>query len=167
MIAMKNVLVATDFSEPSATALTYARELARKFGAQLHILHVVQDVTALIYADASIALSPPNDWQADLERECQQTLDRLVTAEDRRDLHAQTVLVTSNNPAKAITDHGRDSGMDLIVIGATGRGRVSRLMMGSVADKVIRTAFCPVLTVHHPEHEFVVPDSSRQPERAR
>jgi len=156
---MKNVLVATDFSQPSDTALTYARELARRFGARLHVLHVVQDVTALMYADASIALSPPAEWQADLERETQQTLDGQVTEEDRRDLQARTVLLTSNNPARAITEYGRDSAMDIIVIGATGRGRVNRFLMGSVADKVIRTAFCPVLTVHHPEHEFIVPDA--------
>jgi nucleotide-binding universal stress UspA family protein len=159
MIALRNVLVATDFSETSETALTYGRALARAFGARLHLLHVVEDLRAAAYADAAIALSPPGEWQDDIERAGRERLEALVTAEDRQDLRPTTLLITSNSPAKAIVEHAREASMDIIVMGATGRGRVNRMLTGSVADKVIRQAPCPVLTVHHPEREFVTPET--------
>jgi nucleotide-binding universal stress UspA family protein len=159
MIALRNVLVATDFSETSETALTYGRALARAFGARLHLLHVVEDLRAASYADAAIALSPPGEWQDDIERAGRQRLEALVTAEDRQDLRPLTVLITSNSPAKAIIEHASEASIDMIVMGATGRGRVNRMLTGSIADKVIRQAPCPVLTVHHPEREFVTPET--------
>ena len=69
------------------------------------------------------------------------------------------MLITSNAPAVAIVDYARRERIDLIVTGTHGRGAVAHLLMGSVAERVVRTAPCPVLTVRHPEHEFVVPDA--------
>ena len=59
------------------------------------------------------------------------------------------------SPPAAIIQYARDHDIDLVVIGTHGRGPFSHLLMGSVAERVVRTAPCPVLTVHHPEHEFV------------
>lgn len=81
-----------------------------------------------------------------------------MTESDRRDLGAVAVLRVDINPSQAIADYAEEAHIDLVVIGATGRGAVNRWLTGSVADKVIRRAPCPVLTVHDPEHEFLAPD---------
>ncbi|HKT78650.1 MAG TPA: universal stress protein [Vicinamibacterales bacterium] len=160
MIAIKKILVATDFSPVSDTALVYGRSLARTFGGSLHVVHVVDDLAIrLAYADASVAGFSPREMQADLERAARKSLDQFVSETDRRELGAVTVLRVNNNAAQEICDYAKEAGVDLIVIGATGRGAIDRMLMGSVADKVIRRATCPVLAVRHPEHEFVVPDA--------
>jgi nucleotide-binding universal stress UspA family protein len=61
--------------------------------------------------------------------------------------------------ARAILEYARDAHVDAIVVGTHGRGKLAQLFMGSVAEKVVRYAPCPVLTVRHPEHEFVLPDA--------
>jgi nucleotide-binding universal stress UspA family protein len=160
MIAIKNVLVATDFSPVSDTALVYGRALARTFDATLHVLHVVDNLGArLSYADASLAGFAPPELQAEIEQSARKSLDAFVTDTDRRELRATPVLRVNNSTAKEIAEYAKEASIDIIVIGATGRGAVDRMLMGSVADKVIRRAPCPVLTVRHPEHEFVIPDA--------
>src|SRR5262245_31943930 len=81
MIVLKNILVATDFSGPSEEALEYGRHLARTFGAMLHVLHVVQDVSAGYVADASYI---PIDIHTQLEAAARSQLDGIVTDDDRR-----------------------------------------------------------------------------------
>jgi len=156
MFAIKNVLVATDFSEPSDTALAYGRELARTFGATLHVLHVAENLAARAAADAYPMALP--EMQRDLEHEAWTRLEATVTSDDRRTLRAKAVVLTSNAPAAAIVEYAQEATIDIIVVGTHGRGAVAHLLMGSVAERVVRTARCPVLTVRHPEHEFLVPD---------
>jgi K+-sensing histidine kinase KdpD len=72
------------------------------------------------------------------------------------------VLDTSDQPAEAITRYATSEDVDLIVMGTQGRSGLSHLLAGSVAERVVRHAPCPVLTVRHPEHEFVVPDAPRR-----
>jgi nucleotide-binding universal stress UspA family protein len=74
-------------------------------------------------------------------------------------LPTRQVLLSSHAPASTIVEYARQEGIDLIVTGTHGRGGVAHLLMGSVAERVVRTAPCPVLTVRHPEHEFVIPDA--------
>ena len=160
MIAIKNVLVTTDFSPVSEAAILYGRELARTFDAALHVLHVVDDVSArLSYADASLTGFAPPEMQGHLESVARKSLDDFVTETDRRELRATPVLRVGVNTAREIIEYAREASIDVIVIGASGRGAMDRMFMGSVADKVIRRAPCPVLTVRHPEHEFVIPDA--------
>jgi universal stress protein A len=158
MIALKKILVATDFGPESETAVRYGRELARGFGGSLHVLHVTENLFSRVMDAYSYAgLSP--DVQAEIERGCQRETEALLEEEDRRELRAVAVTVTSNRPSTAIVDYARDQGIDLIVIGTHGRGPLGHLMLGNVAERVVRTAPCPVLTVRQPEHEFVVPDA--------
>ncbi|MGE0704428.1 MAG: universal stress protein [Vicinamibacterales bacterium] len=160
MIALKKVLVPTDFSVPSERALRYAREFARKFGAQLQLLHVVEDLpTRMSYVEAGMGVAVAGEWQQEIEADARARLQAILTADDRRDLQPVADVLADNDTAAAIREHAARSGADLIVMGATGRSRVNRFFMGSVADKVIRTAPCPVLIVHHPEHEFVTTDA--------
>lgn len=158
MIALQHVLVATDFGDAAAAALDYGRELARTFGATLHVLHVVEDVTsrALVMAagtPAEIALA-----QAGMQDDAKSRLEMLITDADRRDLHVTTAIQTSSIPAAAIVDYAKTVDAGLIVIGTHGRGPVTHLLLGNVAERVVRMAPCPVLTIRHPEHEFVVPE---------
>ncbi len=158
MIAIKNVLVATDFSEPSEKALNYARAMARSFGANLHVLHVFEPlwITSADVVGGGMALA---GMIQGLEDTARKQLDAAVTEEDRRELHADATLVTSESPAREIARYADEHHIDLIVIGTHGRSGLSRMLIGSVAEKVVRIAPCPVLTVHLQEHEFVLPDA--------
>ena len=156
MIAIKNILVATDFSEPSGVALAYGRDLARNYQARLHVLHVVDDVM-LRYAPEVGLIGA--DVQKDLEAIAQRNLDALVRDDDRKELGALAVITSSVNTSDAIVAYAKNQLIDLIVTGTHGRGLVQHLLMGSVAERVVRTAPCPVLTVHAHERDFIVPDA--------
>ena len=157
-MTLKHILVATDFGEASETALAYGRELTRQFRATLHVLHVVNDVAARLDMAAGV---PPDmgHIQADLEARAHRDLTARVSDEDRRVLNARIVLLTSAVPERSIVTYAAEAHIDLIVMGTHGRGPVAHLFMGSVAERVVRRAPCPVLTVRHPEHEFVHPDA--------
>ena len=157
MIRIKNVLVATDFSEPSAAALDYGRELARSFNATLHVVHVTDNVFLQFGGEAYMAVVP--DLQRDVDATARRQLEALLDEEDRAALRATPVVISAAAKPAVIVDYASKHGIDLIVMGTHGRGAVSHLLMGSVAERVVRTAPCPVLTVHHPEREFLVPDA--------
>jgi nucleotide-binding universal stress UspA family protein len=158
MIILKKVLVATDFGPASDSALRYAQALAHGFGAELHVLHVVENLlTRAIDGYGYAAISP--EVQLDVERAGRTQTEALLSDEDRGELRAKTSTVTSNSPATEIIDYARKNGIDLIVMGTHGRGAIAHLFMGSVAERVVRMAPCPVLTVRNPEHEFVLPDA--------
>jgi nucleotide-binding universal stress UspA family protein len=157
MINITNVLVATDFSETSASALNYGREFARTFGATLHVLHIVEN--ALMWAGPEAAGLDVVHLQGELAAEARLALDRIITDEDRAQLHAMTAVRTGNSPAVEIAAYAKAEGIDLILVGTHGRGMLDHFLMGSVAEKLVRIAPCPVLTVHHPEHEFIQPDA--------
>jgi len=149
MIVLKNILIATDFGPASDAALTYGRALAKAFGARLHLLHVAENN----FLRPTIA-----DPHA-LNEAVHRRLDNCLVPEDRSELRARAVLKVSDSPAEEIADYARDASIELIVVGTHGRTGVSHLLVGSVAERVVRIAPCPVLTVRHPEHEFVVPDA--------
>jgi nucleotide-binding universal stress UspA family protein len=149
MIVLKNVVVAVDFGDATEAALTYGRNFARQFGARLHVLHVLENRF----------LRPMSNDPLAVERATsRQLLDRL-TAGDRKGLDAAAVVRTSDEPAEEIVRYAREQNIDLIVLGTHGRRGVAHLIAGSVAERVVRTAGCPVLIVKHPEHEFVAPES--------
>jgi nucleotide-binding universal stress UspA family protein len=165
MIKISNVLVATDFGPASDSALTYAREFARTFGARLHVLHVLEN--PMMYAGPDAVGIDFAGIQASLEAAAQRSFDNLVTAEDREQLKAVTAIRTGGTPAFEIVGYAKSTGIDIIIMGTHGRGLMSHVLMGSVAEKVVRIAPCPVLTVRHPEHEFVLPDALVVVEPAR
>ena len=154
MIALKRVLVPTDFSEFSEAALKYGVALSKTFGASLHLLHVV---TAPLPDPVRNCPTGVMGEMHDFEAHSRTRLQTLVSTND---LVASRVVSTAVNgdPTEEILRYARDNDMDLIVCGTHGLRGWNRLMMGSVAEKLVRKASCPVLTVHHPEHEFVQPD---------
>lgn len=157
MIALKHVLVATDFSEPSQVALAYGRSLARTFGATLHILHVVESLNATAGVEYFAASLP--GVQASLENAARNRLDGLLSVDETVELRAQKAVRTWGSPAPAIIEYAEQTQIDLIVMGTHGRNALTRFLMGSVAERVVRTAPCPVLTVRHPERDFVAPEA--------
>jgi len=157
MISLARILVATDFGEASASALAYGRAFAAMFGAKLDVLHVVDHVAArAVGADGFLMASA--DAQDDAEEEARGRLDRLVD-EAAPGAAARAVIRVASAPAHAIIAYAREADVDLIVMGTHGRGRMTHLLMGSVAERVVRLAPCPVLTVRSPEREFVQPDA--------
>jgi nucleotide-binding universal stress UspA family protein len=158
MIVLKNILVATDFGEAADVAFAYGRELARTFGSTLHVMHVVDDLAARVVGFPEYAPSL-GKLQAEAEAAARVKMETLVSDEDRQMLHAKTIVVTSQWPARAILDYARETRTDVIVLGTHGRSKLAQVFMGGVAEKIVRHAPCPVLTVRHPEHEFVLPDA--------
>jgi nucleotide-binding universal stress UspA family protein len=147
------ILVAIDFSDTSKAALAYGRALAGQFGAKLHVVHVVEDfaMKSLVSSEGFARLLP--EVQRELEEAaCKQLKDTL----QHEPGVAESCVITSNAPADAIVDYAKNVAIDLIVLGTHGRGGVSRLLLGSVAERVVRTAPCPVLTVRHVERESIL-----------
>jgi nucleotide-binding universal stress UspA family protein len=165
MITLKHILVATDFSEASEAALDYGRNFARTFGATLHVLHVIENVFVNVGTD--FGLAEVASLREDLEAAARRKLETVVAEDDRRELNAKAVLLTSNSAALGIVTYADENKIDLILIGTHGRGTFSKLLLGSVAEKIIRTAPCPVLTVRHPEHEFIRPDALQAASKAK
>ena len=155
MIVLNSVLVAFDFSETSMTALAYGENLARTFGGRLHVLHVA-DVIAT--SAAQFYPEGPGDPEVKATELAMNQLRALLSSRD--DGRASTPAVRlSRSPADEIVKYAREVHADIVVVGTHGRGGVSRLLMGSVAEHVVRNAPCPVLVVRPREHEFVMPDS--------
>jgi nucleotide-binding universal stress UspA family protein len=142
------ILVPTDFSEPSDAALDYAKELAEKFGASLHLVHVIEEpvVTGAFGAEVYVGGDSPR-FVAALQADAESRLAVRVTPAERTKLRATTE-VLMGPCAPTIVDTAADRGVDLIVMGTHGRTGVAHALMGSVAERVVRMAQCPVLTVH-------------------
>jgi nucleotide-binding universal stress UspA family protein len=151
MIRLTTILVPSDFSECSDAALRYGLELARRFDARLHLLHVVQD--PLTQPWAAEGFSAPlfeavEKWQREAKA-------RLAAAIPLSDVGRVTVSATVAWPYAEILRYAAENDVDLIVMGTHGRSGVSHMLLGSIAEKVVRHAPCPVLTVRHPQREFV------------
>jgi nucleotide-binding universal stress UspA family protein len=170
MISLKRILVPTDFSETSGAAVKYGVALARMFNAQLHLLHaeVRHDLEMIVErqraVEALVAEMGPTSTAVGPDESAQhaarEMLETSVTADDRTTLQVEYVLRPSGvgGAYVEIVRYAKERDIDLIVMGTHGRGFVAHMLMGSVAEKVVRKAPCPVLTIHHPEHEFVMPD---------
>jgi universal stress protein A len=142
MIEVKQILYATDFSPTSEAALPYACELTRAFGASLHLLHVAQDPYHLPWTGDAYGLDLhelARAWQ----RDAMTALTRLA---DKTGLQPVAVC-RLGRPAQEILEYTREQAIDLIVIGSHGHGAFAQLLLGSVAERLIRHATCPVLTV--------------------
>ena len=178
MIAMKRILVPTDFSESSETAVRYGVAFAQAFNARLDLLHVVprQDLEVLLEGERVVhVLTDSADAQASVEPDAlmheaeRQMLATLLTEQEQKELRTEYVLRVSGPGGVyvEIVRYAEEQAIDLIVIGSHGPGSVAHMLMGGVAEKVVRKAPCPLLMVRHPEHEFVLPhETARGPHRA-
>jgi universal stress protein A len=154
MINLSRILVPTDFSAASDAALTSARSLARQCGASINLLHVLEDpfATGAFLGDGVVTM--PLDLRESLERAAREQLA------SRHAVHASTLPLSSTdllmgNTAKLIVEHAETTGANLIVMGTHGRGGLGHLLLGSIAEKVVRTAKCPVLNAREQQPEPV------------
>ena len=149
MVRVSQILVPTDFSATSDAALDYARELAARFGARLQILHVVQDtsVSGPLVSEAYVPETP--GVRTSILEDAKTRIAHRLTPRDREAFAASGEVVFGRG-ADTIVEYAADRGIDLIVMGTHGRTGVAHLLLGSVAERVVRTAHCAVLTVRTP-----------------
>jgi len=150
-IKLQSICVPVDFSETSAAALKYGKALADAFSAKLHLIHVLINWMP----PGEFPVSP--DFYKELESGARKQLDGLLSVEETKRYQACLELINGNSEFLEIIRYAREKNIDLLVLGTHGRGPIAHMLLGSVAEKVIRKAPCPVLTVRHPEHEFVMP----------
>jgi nucleotide-binding universal stress UspA family protein len=147
MSEITRILVPTDFSEPADAALTYALDLAAKVGASISLIHVFDDPFIGGMYTAEYVPMPPQ-MRADIVAGLRKQLADVVEKRGNPNLSAEVLVGPT---AKAIVDAANDRHADLIVMGTHGRHGVAHLLLGSVAERVVRTAGCPVLTVRPQE----------------
>ena len=149
MTRISSILVPTDFSDTADAALDYAFVIAERFGAAVHLLHVIDDpfMAGGVTGEAYIAEAP--GIRSAMLSTAQSRLGHRV-----RPPHAGVAVdgeVLFGNGAKTITEYAETRGVNLIVMGTHGRTGVEHLLLGSVAERLVRSAPCPVLTVRHPQ----------------
>lgn len=155
---MRHILAATDFSDTAAAALAQAAKLAAALGARVTLLHVVYDdkiTETLLGLDAMEYLTRIVGEGATAEEGAEylrnSALDKLREAIDNvpEPRPAIDAAVVQGKPAEEVVAYAAANDVDLIVVGTLGRGAIGKAFLGSVADKVIRLAECPVLVVRH------------------
>jgi nucleotide-binding universal stress UspA family protein len=152
------ILAATDFSDDSSYALAYAEELARRFSAEILVMHVDQPLAPVMVSE----LSPGLDVGAMSRIAEEQRLLALreldlTTARLRDGGLKSRGLLKVGAPFLEIINAAHGEGADLIVLGTHGRSGLAHVLMGSVAERVVRKAHCPVLTIRHPDRTFKHP----------
>src|SRR5436305_14909822 len=153
-IAIKRILHPTDFSTYSATATNYACELVTKFDAELHLLHTLEVHLASTPGFVmGLALPQYTHESRAAAEKALTSLPDPQSAVSRKVVHA----VVEGSPKVEIVRYARTQAMDLIVLATHGRSGLAHVIMGSVAESVVRTAPCPVLTVRPEGHQFVMP----------
>ena len=138
------MLVPTDFSAHAEAAVAYARDLARLTHATIHLLHVVEDPLAAGVWSSEMYTAEIAGLQVNLVRDAENRLRDSVPAATG----TVTTEVRTGHSAREILAAARERGIDLIVMGTHGRTGLAHVVMGSVAERVVRLAPCPVLTLH-------------------
>jgi nucleotide-binding universal stress UspA family protein len=140
----RHILAPTDFSDYSKKAVASALELAAKFGAKLSILHVIELPPYPVEGYVPPSLS--TTFLEDLERQATEDLAQLVPEAESAKVEVER-LIAVGTPYRKIIETAEAEHVDLIVMATAGRTGFSHLVMGSIAERVVRTASCPVLTI--------------------
>jgi universal stress protein A len=152
-IRLQKILLPTDFSNYSAAATKYACELATKFDAELHLLHTLETHISST-PGFGMGLPLPN-YISETRAAAEKSLDEVL---DPKWAAGRTVIraVVEGSPKLEIIQYARKQNIDLIVLATHGRTGLPHIIMGSVAETVVRSAPCPVLTVRPEGHQFVI-----------
>ena len=171
MFALNRILVPSNLGEPSRSAVKYGVAFARQFGAKLFLVHVLpaRELDAVLETERVMEVLAPDAPAADpssaeldarevAANAARHDLAQLLSPEDEQATQAEYLLRPSGlaGAGDAIVACARELDVELIVMGKHRIGFMEHLLAGSVTEKVIRHAPCPVLIVQHPEHEFVV-----------
>lgn len=148
---VKTILVPFDFGDPALRALAWACGLADRFGASLHLLHVVPNPyvpnpVMPLAPDFPSAYALPPGLMDEFMKQAEERLDAVLPAAERQAFRARTFVCTGD-ARNEILQHAAREHVDLIVMGTHGRTGAAHLFLGSVAERVVRAAPCPVLTV--------------------
>ena len=153
-VNLKKILVPQDFSEYSLHALKYAVTFAELFKSELIVLHIVEPI---VYpADFSFGQVSIPAMEEEIRKHSEEQLNELVEREIPAGIKA-TPMIRVGKPFIEIVEVAKGENADLIVISSHGRTGMDHVLFGSTADKVVRKAPCPVLTIRPHEHEFVLP----------
>lgn len=149
----RRILVPTDFSTPSNAALDCTQRLAIRFSASLHLLHVLEEVPSAGALGTAVFLNESPEARSFRLADARDRLKQQIS--DGRVTLGATTEVIFGSPAHVIADYAADNGFDLIVMGTHGRTGMAHLLVGSVAERVVRSASCPVLTTQYSCREAV------------
>lgn len=145
-MAIEKILVATDFSDGALQAIEYAIDLAQPIDAELIVLFVVEPAHYGTGADLYSGSLDPSILVQEQQRIGREQLSRLGQRLDNRAIRFRTLLETGT-PYRIIAEVAKTRRADLIIMATHGRSGLSHLLLGSVTERVIRTAPCPVLTL--------------------
>ena len=155
MIRIHRILFPTDFSENARYAQDYACALAEQFQADLHVLYVMQDL-ALVMPEPGVMFAIPALSPEEAEQTASRALAEIVHPQwPQAKIHRST---RRGTPYVEIVRYAAEHQIDLIVLGTHGRSAVPHALLGSVAEKVVRSAGCPVLTVRKSGRQPAVPE---------
>ena len=146
---VKNILVPVDYSDSGEAAMSYAVSLARESNARLHLVHVYEQ--PFTYVDGGFAGTPVATEIPPVDLKDEEAKLQKITPADDVSLTRQFII---GGPADELVRYAEDNQIDLVVMGTHGRTGLSRLLMGSVAEGVVRRAPCPVLTIKQPKTEL-------------
>ena len=142
-----HILVPTDFNPASDVALECAKDIADRFGARLSLLHVLTDPKAIGFWTPEVYVPASPQTQERFLREARERLENALSPAERSRF-TTTIEARIGAVADEIQDFAREQKVDLIVMGTHGRTGLAHLFLGSVAERVLRSAPCPVLTTH-------------------
>ncbi len=146
----KRICAPTDFSEMGDRAVEYGAALARKYGAELHIVHVIQDVAdKLRHPDFTSTDTSVHEFLGKLEKGASEYLAKLAAEKPWHGLEVKRVQLIGS-PVDEICRYAEKNEIDLLVMGTHGRKGLQHMFVGSVTERVVRTAPCPVLTIREP-----------------
>jgi nucleotide-binding universal stress UspA family protein len=152
VIKLKRVLVPTDFSDSARHAFTYGLSFAKEYGAELVLLHVVENVT-VGYASDLFPVRMAAGFQ-EISGYARAELAKLAQVARDRGLGVSEQVI-QGKPSNEIIRYAAENHVDMIVLGTHGKGMLDQALFGSTTERVVRRAPCPVLTVRMAEHEFV------------
>ncbi len=155
MIKVDKILYPTDFSDLSLLALKYAKSFAEQYNAEIHCLHVMDEAYQYWLAMGPDGVPAGPDLEQITEAANQQM--ETFKSEHLVNIPNLKVKMMTGKPFLEIIRYAREESIDLIVLTTHGRSGLSHVLIGSVAEKVVRKAPCPVLTCRSGEHEFVMP----------
>jgi nucleotide-binding universal stress UspA family protein len=154
-VEIKKILAPTDFSEYGREGVDYAIELASHFKADLILLHVVAEELFAVMGEGSTEF-PVDQMMEDRRSDMQELVSGVVRP--KLGTHATIKeIVTLGSAFVKIIETAKSEGADLIVMSTHGRTGLSHLLIGSVTERVVRKASCPVLSVRPAEHKFALP----------
>lgn len=161
MPEFRSILCPIDFSQFSVRAYLHAVSLAQHYGAKLFVQHIVE-LWRYPSADFAASAGSFEEFCHGLGENCEQELQEFLKNYTPDDIQPERVVQRGTAP-DLILAFAEAQKADLIVMGTHGRRGFDRLMLGSVTERVMRKAYCPVLVVHKPSHDFIIPDSRQDP----